>query len=177
MRDSRGIRLVGVVGLAVLVASAVSALTINSIVIGTIPFLEETEGPATVAAVDATYAAGEQTPWHYHPGNGYVIVKSGSILNSDPCGDSQLFVAGQAFFEEGGHIHRALPSATEPTNIVFISVAPEGQPRTVPVDAPVCVGPPETVEECADDGWRQFTVPRVFRNQGECVSYVSRARP
>jgi quercetin dioxygenase-like cupin family protein len=177
MRDLRGGRFVGVGGIVVLAASAASALTVNSVVSGTIPFLEETEGPATVAVVDATYAAGEQTPWHYHPGNGYVIVKSGSILNLEPCGGSQVFVAGQAFFEEGGHIHRAIPSATEPTNIVFISVVPEGRPRTIPVDAPICVGPPTTIEECADDGWRQFTVPRIFRNQGECTSYVTRGQP
>jgi quercetin dioxygenase-like cupin family protein len=157
-------------------ASAAYALTINSIVSGTIPYLEVTEGPATVSVVDVTYAAGENTGWHYHPGDGFVIVKSGSILDVEPCGGSTEFVAGQAFFEEAGHIHRALPSETESTNIAFISVVPQGLPRTIPVAAPVCVGPPATIDECLNEGWRQFTVPKLFKNEGECVSYVARQR-
>ena len=48
MRDLRGIRLV-----------ASDAITSNPIVSGTIPFLDETEGPASVAVVDAT--SGERT--------------------------------------------------------------------------------------------------------------------
>jgi quercetin dioxygenase-like cupin family protein len=165
------------VAVAILTISvATYAVTINSVISGTIDFLDETNGPATVAVVDATYAAGETTSWHYHPGEAYVIVKTGSITEHEPCGGSRTFLPGQAFQEEPGHIHRVEPSATTATNFSFISVVPEGQPRTINVAAPICIGPPTTLSDCANDGWMQFTVPTQFKNQGECVRYL-RTRP
>jgi uncharacterized delta-60 repeat protein len=35
------------------------------------------------------------------------------------------------------------------------------------------VGPPINKDECHDKGWRTFTVPRVFKNQGDCIQFVN----
>jgi hypothetical protein len=35
------------------------------------------------------------------------------------------------------------------------------------------VGPPQTTAECKDGGWETFNFPGTFKNQGDCVSYVS----
>jgi len=162
--------------LAVLCGASIAAVSVVIVGTGTIPYFEEFQGPATATVVDATYAPGEQVPWHYHPGPGYVIVMQGSITNQEPCGGATTYTAGQAFAEEGGHIHRAIPSATESTRILFISVVPQGSPRTIPVDTPLCVGPPTAPAECDGDGWKEFTVPRLFKNQGECVRYTQIGR-
>jgi uncharacterized delta-60 repeat protein len=34
-------------------------------------------------------------------------------------------------------------------------------------------GPPTTKQECKNNGWRAFNVPRVFRNQGDCIQFVN----
>jgi quercetin dioxygenase-like cupin family protein len=139
--------------------------------VGTIQYFEAFNGPASAAVVDLTSVATDPPPaWHYHPGNGFVIVKSGSLMTEDVCGGAQIYTAGQAFFEEEGHIHRATP--TLGTNYVFASVVPQGLPRSIAVPAPVCVGPPVGAAECNADGWRSFTVPRVFKNHGDCVSFT-----
>jgi hypothetical protein len=36
----------------------------------------------------------------------------------------------------------------------------------------VAVGPPATKDECKNGGWQQFNSP-VFKNQGDCVSFVA----
>ncbi len=45
-----------------------------------------------------------------------------------------------------------------------------------PVAAPLTlVGPPKGKDACKSGGWRDFNFPRRFKNQGDCVSYVSSA--
>lgn len=35
------------------------------------------------------------------------------------------------------------------------------------------VGPPTNKDQCKDDGWKNFTFPRTFKNQGDCIQYVN----
>jgi uncharacterized repeat protein (TIGR03803 family) len=37
----------------------------------------------------------------------------------------------------------------------------------------VGVGPPTNKDQCKDGGWKTFTTPRKFKNQGDCVSFVN----
>lgn len=37
---------------------------------------------------------------------------------------------------------------------------------------PILIGPPLTKDECKDDGWMTFNNP-LFKNQGDCVSFVA----
>lgn len=39
--------------------------------------------------------------------------------------------------------------------------------------APPPVGPPTDKEQCKNDGWQSFNVPRTFKNQGDCIQYVN----
>ena len=34
------------------------------------------------------------------------------------------------------------------------------------------VGPPTNKQQCKNNGWRTFTIPRAFRNEGDCVRFV-----
>jgi YVTN family beta-propeller protein len=38
------------------------------------------------------------------------------------------------------------------------------------------IGSPTHKNQCKNDGWRVFTVPRKFKNQGDCVSFVNHAK-
>jgi hypothetical protein len=35
------------------------------------------------------------------------------------------------------------------------------------------VGPPTDKAECKDDGWQTFTLPKAFKNQGDCIQFVN----
>lgn len=35
------------------------------------------------------------------------------------------------------------------------------------------VGPPTNKDQCKNDGWKSFTFPRTFKNQGDCIQYVN----
>jgi len=35
------------------------------------------------------------------------------------------------------------------------------------------VGPPTNKDQCKNDGWKNFNVPRKFKNQGDCIQYFN----
>lgn len=35
------------------------------------------------------------------------------------------------------------------------------------------VGPPINKDQCKNGGWATFTIPRVFKNQGDCIQFVN----
>ncbi len=35
------------------------------------------------------------------------------------------------------------------------------------------IGPPTNKNQCKKGGWRVFTIPRKFKNQGDCISLVN----
>ncbi len=35
------------------------------------------------------------------------------------------------------------------------------------------IGPPTNKDQCKNDGWKLFNVPRTFKNQGDCIQYVN----
>ena len=35
------------------------------------------------------------------------------------------------------------------------------------------VGPPTNKDECKHNGWRTLTIPRTFKNQGDCIQFVN----
>jgi uncharacterized repeat protein (TIGR03803 family) len=41
------------------------------------------------------------------------------------------------------------------------------------LDVGLGVGPPTDKDQCKDGGWKTFTIPRKFKNQGDCVSFVN----
>jgi len=166
------------IGLGVaLMSVAVFAASTSILAVGTIPHSEFFDGPATVTVRTLTIRPGEVLQWHYHPGYAFNVVKSGVLTVEDGCGGTEETLhMGDAFEETEGHVHRAKNlSATEDVVIYNTFVVPQGRPTTVNLPERRC-GPPSKVDECQDDGWAQFTQPRTFANQGECVMYV-RHRP
>lgn len=162
----------------ILAAGVAYASTVVQLAVGTAAYLPEIDGRGQVYVRHVVYAPGEVGPWHYHPGPLYVVMKSGQLRIDEACGASLTYGAGSAFREEPLHINRAVnPESSEPAEFYVVALIPDGMPLTVPVSEPVCVGPPIAADECTAEGWKAFTVPRMFRNQGDCVSFVqSRAR-
>lgn len=158
-------------------AATIYGAIISSIIsVGTAAFVEELEGPGDLSFVTLTFSPGDVSAWHHHPGEVFVVIRSGILTVENPCGGTVAYTAGEAFVEEPGDIHRAANYSGTTTIIDTLYVVPAGGPRSIPVSAPVCIGPPASADACMADAWQTFTVPRVFKNQGDCVSWVKTGR-
>jgi quercetin dioxygenase-like cupin family protein len=167
-----------VIGLmAVVLGGATTYAAVTNILgVGNIPHSETLGGPATVTVRTISFAPGEVGAWHYHPGPLFNVVTQGTVTVEDGCGGEQSYTVGQAF-EEGGRVHRPKNLGGVPTFAYQTFVIPLGNPTTVNISGNQrqC-GPVRAVEECRDEGWRQFDFPHAFNNQGECVAFVESQR-
>jgi quercetin dioxygenase-like cupin family protein len=166
-----------VVGLSIIILSGVIVYAATTVIlaVGTIPQSEFVNGPATVTVRTLAIAPGEVLAWHYHPGYAFSVVKRGVLTVEDGCGGGdETLNAGQAFEELDGRVHRAKNLGTEEVLVYNTFIVPEGNPTTIniPNNERRC-GPPRSVNECKDDGWVNFTQPRSFFDQGDCVQYVN----
>ncbi len=171
---TRRASLIACAAVLLIAATAYAAVTVI-LAVGTIPQSQLFDGPATVTVRTLTIAPGEQLQWHYHPGYAYNVVKSGTLTVEDGCGGhEETLVAGQAFEEMDGRVHRAKNlSTTEPVVVYNTFIVPQGKPttRNIPNNERRC-GPPIDVAECKDNGWLQFDFPQAFSNQGQCINFI-----
>jgi hypothetical protein len=57
--------------------------------------------------------------------------------------------------------------------LLLLFLVPQPNAANPPCPAsPIHVGPPTNKEQCKNGGWQNFNVPRCFKNQGDCVSFV-----
>ena len=139
---------VGLTAVALLGVTAYAAVT-NVLAVGTIPHSELLGGPAAVTVRTISFAPQEVGAWHYHPGPLFNVVTRGTVTVEDGCGGDEATFAYQTF------------------------VIPLGQPTTinVPGNERRC-GPARSINECKDGGWANFTHPRSFGSQGDCMQFV-----
>jgi len=158
-------------GAVLLVGVTVYAATSVISGVGTMAHFEPFNGPATMTARSLFINANEVLGWHQHPGIGaYTIVKTGTLTVEDGCGGEVAYPQGTAFIEPPGRVHRgkagAVPVETVQTFVVTVGVA-------FSVNVPQACGRPLVVDECKGNGWFEFTYPRTFSNQGDCVQFVT----
>src|SRR5262245_31823058 len=106
-----------------------SAVT-NIIAVGTIPYSELFDGPATVTVRQLIIAPGETLQWHYHPGRAYNVIKRGTLTVEDGCGQTESFPAGGSFEETEFHVHRAMNLGTEDVEVYNTFIISAGNPTT-----------------------------------------------
>lgn len=157
-----------VAGLAALQAYASTSQVFGS---GAIEYTDAVGGPTTVTMRTLTIAPGEVLGWHDHPGTVYTVVVSGTLTVEDGCGSEVTYAQGQGFIEPPHRTHRGknLTGANVVTAQTFLM--PLGTPTTHPHTGQLC-GEPQVVEECKNDGWRRFDLPRDFLNEGDCVKFI-----
>jgi quercetin dioxygenase-like cupin family protein len=82
-------------------------------------------------------------PWHTHPGPSFVYVVQGEIklerVTGKGCVETPVFTPGQAYFEVGNQVHRAVVvSSVDAVLFVTRFNVPVGAPITVPAATPNC---------------------------------------
>jgi len=57
--------------------------------------------------------------------------------------------------------------------VINTFIVPQGVPTTIntPNNQKLC-GPPESVDECKNGAWTNFTHPRTFSSKGDCMHFV-----
>lgn len=72
-----------------------------------------------------SFDPGSGDPWHYHPGDLWVIVLSGELTEERGCGGAPtVYRAGQAFHEPAGVVHQVTNTGSVPAVILFTGVLP-----------------------------------------------------
>ena len=92
----------------------------------------------------ASFDPGSGDPWHYHPGDLWVIVVSGELTEERGCGTAPIVHrAGDAFHEPPGVVHQVTNTGTVPAVIIFSGVLPAcftNYNDQISVDGPSCRG-------------------------------------
>lgn len=171
--NHRKLALVLGLNIVVLLGAGAQGAISNIIGVGTIPHSELFDGPATVTVRQFIIAPGEVLAWHFHPGPAYNVIAQGTLTVEDGCGQVEEFSEGQAFEEVGGRVHRAMNLGVEDVVVYNTFIVPFGNPTTVPIpnNERLC-GPPRSVDECKNGGWMNFSHPRPFKSQGDCIQFV-----
>ena len=80
-----------------------------------------------------SYAPGQKSGSHHHPGSVVAYVLSGAIRSENSAtGPVKVYKAGESFFEPPGshHLISENASATEPTGLLAVHVADDGAQLT-----------------------------------------------
>lgn len=172
LNSKRKLALVLVLCVVALFGVTAYAITTVQVAKGTIAHYEPFNGPADVAIRKNTFQPGDVGPWHYHPGDTYVIVTAGTLTEMTGCGEVRMYSAGDAFYERSdGNVHQISNRGTVPAEAYTLGIVPAGQPPSIVFAGPHC-GPPTSTKQCKDGGWMSFNFPRTFKNQGDCIRFV-----
>ena len=173
---SKRLKLTVAIGLGALIFSgSIAYATIIPVIlgIGTNADAPIVGGAATVTFRQLTTTPGDVGAWHYHPGFVHNVVTAGTIKIEDGCGAAPSYSTGQAFETSEGRVHRAVNEGSVDAVEYNVFIRQAGKPLTkfIPNNEQRC-GPPSTVDECMDEGWKAFDFPNSFDNQGSCIKYV-----
>lgn len=83
-------------------------------------------------------------PWHYHPGPSFIYVLQGQIqlernIERTICTKTKVYNPGEAYFEIGNQVHRAIVTSTEDAVVLVTRFnIPVGAPFTIAAADPGC---------------------------------------
>src|SRR5690606_20113504 len=88
----------------------------------------------SVTAVEVSYAPGETSPSHRHPGITIAYVLEGEIRSKVGDDPERTYTVGQMFLETPGQLHAVSSNAstTRPARLLAVLLAPKGVPLTTP---------------------------------------------
>ena len=87
-----------------------------------------------VTAVEVSYAPGQRSPAHSHPGITIAYVLEGEIRSKVGDEPERTYSVGQMFFENPGELHAVSGNAsdTKPARLLAVLLAEKGKPLTTP---------------------------------------------
>jgi quercetin dioxygenase-like cupin family protein len=81
--------------------------------------------------------------WHTHPGPSFIVVAAGQIKlerysPKSGCTETQVFEAGDAYFEVANEVHRAVVLSSEDAVLHVARIIPAGAALSTQMPAPPC---------------------------------------
>ena len=100
-------------------------------------------GEQTDLVIQRSVFAPGPGPWHIHPGPSFVYVIDGAIKvrkfsEKEGCFETQVYGPGQAYFEVGNQVHRAVVVSEGSAVLMVVRFLPVGAPITILVPDPGC---------------------------------------
>jgi quercetin dioxygenase-like cupin family protein len=88
----------------------------------------------SVTALEVSYAPGESSPPHRHPGITIAYVLEGEVRSKVGDGPEQTYTAGQMFLETPNQLHAVSRNAstTKPAKLLAVLLAEKGKPLSSP---------------------------------------------
>jgi quercetin dioxygenase-like cupin family protein len=99
---------------------------------------EPSTGESDTYVQDFTIAPGGYSGWHSHPGQSFVMVRSGTASfyqAADPA-TPQVYPAGTGFVEEPGVVHNAVNEGDTDLELFDFFLLRKGAPRRIDEPAP-----------------------------------------
>lgn len=88
----------------------------------------------TVRTLVLEVPPGAQTPFHYHPGPGIVMVLEGELVSFDQDGQETVHSSGDTFEEGPGRVHAIRNDTDNPVRLLFTILLPVGEELTTVVE-------------------------------------------
>ncbi len=105
--------------------------------VGNAPYNLHVNGSSDVLQAELVFQPGGQTGWHYHPGPVVVVIKSGTLTETQSDGCVILHPAGSVFFEMPNEVHNAYNTqSNEVTDVYATFLSPSGAAPLIPVAPP-----------------------------------------
>lgn len=124
--------------IALLAATAFSAN--NLFVQGRlIPHADPTDDPNNdVTIFQSGFVRGTASPWHYHTGPLYGVVRQGTVIEDLGCGNVQAFPTGTALHDPALVVHQVRNEENQEAQVSFFQINQHGDPLIVVVSEPTC---------------------------------------
>jgi quercetin dioxygenase-like cupin family protein len=87
-------------------------------------------------AVEVSYAPGESSPSHRHPGITIAYVLEGEVRSKVGDEPEKTYKTGEMFLETPGQLHAVSRNAstTRPAKLLAVMLSEKGKPRTTPAE-------------------------------------------
>lgn len=134
----------GAVGLLVLATSAITAPESHAtepIGVSAVVLSKQTVNGKDYIVSDLTIAPHGSTGWHYHRGEIYGVVRSGTLTHyGADCQQDGIYHAGDPILDPTGpdHVHLAMNLGDTPVELEVTYVDPAGAPTADSVPSPGC---------------------------------------
>ncbi|GAA2244588.1 hypothetical protein GCM10010232_34590 [Streptomyces amakusaensis] len=106
-----------------------------------LPFTVDADGPRRLVYRKATIPPGASTGWHYHVGEEFAVIVSGTLtrINGEDC-STRILKPGDALVEPTGpdEAHFGVNRGSEPVVLYITDVLPEGAGFSRPAPDPGC---------------------------------------
>lgn len=126
-------------GTITLLAATVLATQTNFFTGPLVPFANPSDSATNdVLLFESSLPHNTASPWHYHTGDLYAVVRQGTLIEDLGCGRAKEFPAGTALHDPPFVVHQLRNAAEQDVQAAQFQVFHRGDPPFVVTSEPTC---------------------------------------